>query len=423
MAIGNLLANGPEGGRPELVSLSTLVFVCSYPCAAATVILALRGRSGPPGIGALLDAIVGTLAVAALLMAFVLPPALAATRHDPVGLMLVLVFPVLDLAMAALGLSVLAMSTARSEQLSGWLGLGMVTFAVADWQLAVGMARGTWEGGHPIDAAWVIGSAAVGLGAVSRRLPAARADDPRRPTGFAVTIGAAAVALAVMVAGTETTMPRAGVLLAAACVLAALLRMLVAHGQMRSLAQVSQWARTDELTGLSNRRVLNEALARLQRSGARDPALLLADLDRFKQVNDHFGHEVGDRVLAEVAEQFRRVVPAGSLLARLGGDEFAVLVLEPGEALQIARSLVDAVSRVRVPGELTIGVSVGVVDVATRPWSTPGELLRRADLAMYLAKGDGCGVHEYVTTDEHGAPAGPHHDTSAPVARRRRTTA
>ncbi len=129
------------------------------------------------------------------------------------------------------------------------------------------------------------------------------------------------------------------------------------------------------------------------------------------------------QALAEVAEQFRRVVPAGSLLARLGGDEFAVLVLEPGEALQVARSLVDAVSRVRVPGELTIGVSVGVVDVATRPWSTPEELLRRADLAMYLAKGDGCGVHEYVTADDRGGLAGPHGDAPAPVARRRRAPA
>ena len=159
------------------------------------------------------------------------------------------------------------------------------------------------------------------------------------------------------------------------------------------LRRIEDLARTDALTGLPNRRHLQERLAgALDGRGA--VALLFCDLDGFKAVNDRFGHAAGDDLLVRVAQRLRSGLPAGAVAARLGGDEFIVALtgLDPrcaGEraaevAGRLARSVADPVGLGGV--EVSIAVSVGVAVARGRGGEGFEELLRRADEAMYARK-------------------------------------
>ncbi len=400
MAAGNALANGPEQGSGSApTSLSTLVFLAAYPCALLAVLNVHRGRWGVPGIGQLIEAVVSTLAIAAVFASFILPSAVEATRGGAAALFLVLAFPVFDLTVAAVVVAVVALSGSRSERMSGWLALGLALFVSADWHYALGVARGDWESGHPVDAIWVLGCAAIGLLAATG--PASRrTTDSWGVASLGISLVSATAAVAVLAVGTEAHLPRAGVLLAVACVVGALLRLLTAYVDMRALVGAHHQARTDELTGLANRRVLYEVLDAVLAPHAEPTALLLADLDRFKEINDRFGHEAGDQVLVAVADRLRAVMPPDSTLVRLGGDEFAAVVRLTAEtaAVTLAVTFADAVAGLQTPGETVIGASVGVVDARSEPGLTRGELLRRADVAMYRAKNAGTTVHLFTSS-------------------------
>jgi diguanylate cyclase (GGDEF)-like protein/PAS domain S-box-containing protein len=166
----------------------------------------------------------------------------------------------------------------------------------------------------------------------------------------------------------------------------------------RKLAEsrVQALAERDALTGLRNRRGLEHCIADLP-SGHRASgglALLLLDLDGFKQVNDTHGHEAGDAVLRSVASKLEDAVRHNDIVARLGGDEF-VLVLEgvklPEMAAQVADKLVTALRQpITLPrgGDAHIGASVGIAFNQDRSEDLDS-LLHRADVAMYAAKGAG----------------------------------
>jgi diguanylate cyclase (GGDEF)-like protein len=151
----------------------------------------------------------------------------------------------------------------------------------------------------------------------------------------------------------------------------------------------------DELSGLPNRAALVAALdeATEARRADRTPvAVVYLDLDGFKEVNDAFGHEAGDRLLKVVAQGFSER-SRGHLLARVGGDEFAVVVTGPGAvkvACDLGWRLISFVSApLEVDGRLiTVGTSVGIA-VADAADPSAEELLRRADVAMYQAKQQG----------------------------------
>jgi len=169
----------------------------------------------------------------------------------------------------------------------------------------------------------------------------------------------------------------------------------------RILAEVHQLAFYDPLTGLPNRRLLidqlRHALAGYARTG-REGALLFIDLDNFKNLNDTLGHDMGDRLLQQIAERLRQHVREEDSLARLGGDEF-VLMLEdldgdPGEAVHHVRLVGEKLLRVlsevyelkETPYNITASIGVTLFSDAE---GTVEELLKRADLAMYEAKSGG----------------------------------
>ncbi len=179
--------------------------------------------------------------------------------------------------------------------------------------------------------------------------------------------------------------------------------------------QLTHQALHDPLTGLANRRLFNDRLAHaIERQGATDAEIvvLFCDLDDFKNVNDRSGHDVGDQVLIHVAERVQASLRIGDTVARLGGDEFAILMegASLAEGLDVAARVVASVSEPisLSGGEVVVGVSVGVAasgpdargpDIAApiddgtpsprdQPLSS-AEILRNADVAMYLAKDRG----------------------------------
>ena len=158
---------------------------------------------------------------------------------------------------------------------------------------------------------------------------------------------------------------------------------LAAEEQLRHMAD------HDALTGLFNRRRFEEELERHVVHGRRygmSGALLLLDLDDFKQVNDHFGHRAGDSVLTAVANVLRRRLRKSDIVSRFGGDEFAVLMPVGGvnEGAELANLLAEAICReVESPaGPLYASIGIALFDETT----TPDEILSEADDAMYADK-------------------------------------
>lgn len=181
-----------------------------------------------------------------------------------------------------------------------------------------------------------------------------------------------------------------------------------------SMESLLKQATSDQLTGVANRRAFYEAteleLARHSRK-PRDITLLLIDIDHFKQVNDTYGHPVGDQVIRNLAEVMLRSVRGIDVVARLGGEEFAVLLPSTDAAMgcQIAERIRANIARQEVragPLSISYRVSIGVASV-DKDTSSPDELIAAADQALYEAKRHGrdrvC-VHE-PGVHEHGAHA------------------
>jgi diguanylate cyclase (GGDEF)-like protein/PAS domain S-box-containing protein len=151
----------------------------------------------------------------------------------------------------------------------------------------------------------------------------------------------------------------------------------------------------DALTGLANRALLhNRVAAAVNRAGRRNTSvsLLFLDLDNFKTVNDTMGHAAGDELLRSVSDRLRRCLRLSDTPARLGGDEFAILLEDVGHSvkdLAIAERVREAIQRpVEIDGkQVLVGASIGIARL--RPFETPDDLLRNADVAMYTAKRSG----------------------------------
>ncbi len=173
-------------------------------------------------------------------------------------------------------------------------------------------------------------------------------------------------------------------------------------------AEIAHLARHDSLTGLPNRVTfrerLQDALSHPGSSG--EPCVLLLDLDRFKAVNDTFGHPAGDALLVLVAARLRGCLRAEDTAARMGGDEFAVLLqsYDPARAESVARRLVEAVGQpYEVAGDrMVVGASVGI-SFPSDASPDADVLMRNAGLAMYRAKQSGRGTWRFFERDMEAA--------------------
>jgi diguanylate cyclase (GGDEF)-like protein len=175
-------------------------------------------------------------------------------------------------------------------------------------------------------------------------------------------------------------------------------------------SHIAHMASHDALTDLPNRSSLLDRLSQLrsepggEKANESDPAaaLLLLDLDRFKEVNDTLGHAAGDKLLRMVSERLRALLAKDDFAARLGGDEFAILhpVTNAEDTAELARRVIDAlVAPYDLEGhQANIGASIGI-SLAPADGADPEALLRSADLALYRAKGQGRGDFAFFESE------------------------
>lgn len=176
--------------------------------------------------------------------------------------------------------------------------------------------------------------------------------------------------------------------------LAMLILVWAVRRQWRHGLALQEMAMTDELTGLANRRRVLAELERLRSpANGGNTAVLIADLDHFKALNDRFGHLAGDKVLKRVAAAFRTVVREHDIMGRLGGEEFLLVLpqTEKAEALQVADRIRAAVAVMSITDiEPTLQLTISLGGTACKPDdSQVGIILRRADEALYDAKESG----------------------------------
>jgi diguanylate cyclase (GGDEF)-like protein len=389
-AVANLLWTVAFGRDDSF--LATVLYLPLYVVAVAVIVRDV-GRAVPriardTGI----DLLAGVLAVVALGFAVMLPLA-------PDSEIAQLAFPVFDLAGIAL---VAGAFTAVGWSLErDWLSwaVGFAVLAVGDLVWAVD-GRGGW----PTSVCTTLWSVALLCLATSPWLTRPRVVRPHARLAWPFALFLACVGL--LVAGDLTDVAPLALVFAVASVLVTTYRATSTFRAMRQLPETRRQARTDELTGLTNRRGFLDATAsRLTTLPGIPAAVLMLDLDRFKELNDTMGHAAGDRLLAELGPRLSQALRPVDTLARLGGDEFAVLCpgADAAGARLVARRLQQALAEPFAIGDLLIHVDASV-GIAAHPVDgrTVEELLQRADVAMYQAKGGGTEVETYdAARDDH----------------------
>src|SRR3954453_4580168 len=176
--------------------------------------------------------------------------------------------------------------------------------------------------------------------------------------------------------------------------------------RLRAEARVRHLAHHDPLTDLPNRALFHDRLLQALSEGRRhgeQTALLLLDLDRFKDVNDTLGHDAGDALLLEVGRRLLACTREGDTVARLGGDEFALILprLGSGAAAATVAAKVEEVLAfpvIHAGYSVHVGASVGVT-VSPGDGEEPGQLLKNADIALYRAKAEGRGTHRFFAPE------------------------
>jgi diguanylate cyclase (GGDEF)-like protein len=294
-----------------------------------------------------------------------------------------IMYPIADLILVCVVIATVSMQSYSRR--GSVLSAGVLFFAVTDFLYLWQHINGSYLMGSLLDVGWIFGLLLIAESFWQTGIDV-KAREGINPILISISVSLSATLLA-LIAIRPDYFPRFILIPAIATMALAFVRMAIALTQAKNIGQERLLARTDELTGLPNRRrLVTEIDSFIEKEGA----LLLLDLDGFKPINDAHGHETGDKILQQVALRFERALPHGALLARLGGDEFGVLY-EGGQdsAVEVALALRATLS---YPfhinnQEIQLGVSIGVA-------KNNGErdLLLRADNAMYKAKREGLGV-------------------------------
>jgi diguanylate cyclase (GGDEF)-like protein len=394
-------------------SIADVAWLGSYPLLFAGLFALLRQRIDVSDATLWLDAAVaaaGLSALASLWLTYLLDNRPGQLWASVIGL----AYPIGDLIQLTVLLAACAMLGGRLDRTMRYLGAGLALFAIGDTVYSIEVTTGSWHQGSWMYLMWT--TAAVLMAAAAWRPPATvRARRGYGPSALVTPGVFAATSLVILAVSARHRLPAAAVVAATLTLALVLVRAAWSFREVASLLVSRSEARTDELTGVSNRRHLAEQLdATLESLTDGDTvALLLIDLDRFKEVNDSHGHGAGDRLLTEAARRLREILGDGAVLARLGGDEFAVLLsgigadgaVATGERLRTALQLPFPAGSATV----TVDASVGVAVASGRGLSSTG-LLHAADLAMYRAKAYDLGVSL-------------HEDDSDPLAGRHVTAA
>ncbi|MET0687309.1 MAG: EAL domain-containing protein [Solirubrobacteraceae bacterium] len=373
---------------PSLADAGWLAMEACALVAIAGFATVYAGRLAPSIV---LDGIVGACAVAGLGLALLYDTLVARTAPGIATDVVItnVAYPILDALLLVMLLALLAACEWRPPPSLWLLAIGLGGFAVVDCVFLYQVTAGSYRPGTPLAALSLIATSMIAAAAWA---PATRpVSRYGHLPGLVLPAVFALICLGVLVYAAIEPEPASVVALSAVGLLAATARTGLSFREVRHVAEARREARTDELTGLANRRHFNEELTRALADRPRDRrlGLLLIDLDNFKEVNDGLGHHRGDALLAELAPRMQLLLRDGDLLARIGGDEFAVLLdgADAGRASQIAERLRFGLARaVRIAGrDVTVSGSVGIA-VFPQDGLEATELFQHADAAMYDAK-------------------------------------
>jgi len=365
-----------------LVNFSDAMYLLFYPLALLGLQRLISNRQRL-SILEVIDASIVALGLSTLGTAFALHPVLPHFEGDFKQSFLAIIYPVADLVLLCFMVATVVMQGFSMRGLL--LTVGVVIYTATDFLFLWQNLNLSYEFGSLIDYGWLIGFV-VTAESCWHRATDNKSKGGVSPVLITISVFLSATFLALLAIAPDN-FPHFVLIPAIGTLLLAFVRMSIALNQARNIGHEKILARTDELTMLPNRR---RFISEIQNFAVREGSLLLMDLDGFKPVNDTYGHEMGDRVLQQVAQRFNRALPSGALLARLGGDEFGILVDGNQElVMEIALALRGTLSYPFVINghEIKIGVSIGVAKN-----DGADDLMQRADNAMYSAKRQALGV-------------------------------
>ena len=366
--------------------LIDVTYIAFYPLMIIGIIRALAVTKKVTALE-LLDTAIIALGTSSVISSLLLRPAQLRFDGESYEVFLSILYPVGDLVLVATCLSLIILQHRSLRGLC--LFAGVLTFALTDLFFLLLSATSGYEFAALTDDGWLLGlvliANALYLHGGETEIPELRINT--WATTFALIISSSILAYGAFRAN---YFPAFVLIISFVTISLAFLRMALALRDAKMVSEDREHARTDELTGLPNRRRFIAELELLRR---RTGTLLLLDLDGFKAVNDTYGHEVGDQLLKQITLRFNRVLPNGVLIARLGGDEFGVVVYGQrniGNDVALALRATCTYPFTLSVGDVKVGVSIGSV-TTEGPTSTKEALLKRADSAMYEAKRNGTG--------------------------------
>jgi two-component system, cell cycle response regulator len=388
---------------PPIPSVCDAFWLAVYPLVYVGLTMLLHKRVRTVGRALWIDGLLGGLSVASLGTAIVFDAVLGATDGSSAAVATNLSYPLADLTLIALVVWALAVMNWRPGRDWGLLTLGLLVFSVSDCLYLYTTAIGSYHAGGLTDLGWLLGCVLLAYAAwqpESRRAPAAVEGWMllAAPAGFAL------LALAILVYDHFYVVNTLSLGLASAALLVVIVRTAMVFAEnARMLAHSRDQARTDDLTGLGNRRKLLDDLGRALEDG-RPVSLALFDLNGFKQLNDSFGHPAGDATLARLGAALGRAAVGRGTAYRLGGDEFAVVIYDA-----VGETLAAATSALAESGpEFAITAACGCVELP-REAHTISDALRTADQRMYSSKRGRAaeadnGIVETEAGGQRGAP-------------------
>jgi GGDEF domain-containing protein len=346
---------------PFVAKLSDALYLLFYPLALLgfQLLISIQQRFS---ILEIVDAAIVGLGLSTLGAAFALHPVLPSFDGDLNQSFLAVIYPVADLVLLCFIVATVVMQGFSTRGLL--LMLGVSIYAATDLYFLWQNLNSTYVFGSFVDYGWLLAFVVISESCWHRGTDN-KSKDGINPVLITISVFLSATLLALLAIAPDN-FPHFILIPSIGTLALAFIRMGIALHQARNIGDERILARTDELTMLPNRRRL---ISEIPNFATRQGSLMLLDLDGFKPVNDSYGHEVGDKVLQQVAQRFSRALPSSALLARLGGDEFGVLV--DGNNVAV----------------ISIGVSIGIADN-----DGVDDLLLRADNAMYAAKRQALGV-------------------------------
>ena len=373
---------------------SDVPYLLAYGAFVVGVVLMTQHRYGRGLESVRLDGAVAGLSIAAVAALFWFNQVLVISGR-PLQVVVGMAYPLLDLVLLVVLVSGLAPSRYRPDVSTSLMMLGFVCFVVGDVIYLNQQVSGTYRPGTLLDCSWVVALWLIGL--------AASAPEERRSRHRSATVGdtmslsavpvvfASLSVLTLAIAVVEHSSKAASFFaIGALCVV--VLRMALTLREVRLVEHANfMVARTDELTGLANRRSFIESTGELLAAleGDQQLGMILIDLDGFKEINDSLGHGCGDDLLRVVGKRFARRTGPRALISRIGGDEFAcAFVFEKFDQLadfgnDIVAALADPIALDGVV--VRVSASVGIA-VYPEHGLNQVELMRSADVAMYEAK-------------------------------------